>query len=160
MRNPGAGLLAFCRTEKAVAAFGYSASTAYAGPPAWHASCECKFVMKNLTLETTVVGIVLVAAWAAPAMVHAEKSFFSAGVTNVAAENGKILDGKITERTADGITVAGYTLVVNSATAITTKGGEKAKLDDLKVGDRVRVIIAKATDGNVVALSIEVGAAT
>lgn len=114
--------------------------------------------MKIQTLKTIIVGMVLASAGATPAIVRAEPSF-KAGAANVAAESGKTLNGIITEKSEDGITVAGQVLLVNSATAI-TKEGEKAKADDLKVGDRVKVITAKTTDGKVVALSIEVGAAT
>lgn len=134
-----------------------SPSIAYARDSAWHASCDRTFVMKNQTLAATVVGIVLVAAWAAPAMVHAEKSF-DAGIVTIAAESGRILSGKIAEKSDVGITVAGQALVVNSATAI-TKDGAKAKLEELKVGDHVKVITGKTADGKIVALSIEVASA-
>lgn len=110
--------------------------------------------MKNQTLTTTVVGIVLVAAWAAPAMVHAEK-YSSGGATTIVAESGRVLSGRIAEKSDVGITVAGQSLVVNSATAI-TKDGAKAKLEELKVGDNVKVITGKTADGKIVALSIEV----
>lgn len=113
--------------------------------------------MKTQSLKKFIVGLAFASAMAIPAIVHAQQPSSPSTKSEVTASETSV-SGKITEKTSRAITVSGQSIAVTSATSI-TKGGERVKLEDLKVGDRVSVSTIKTEDGRILAVTVEASSA-
>lgn len=108
--------------------------------------------MKVKTKKAMQVSLLLATMVAAPVMMQAIEA--GPGLGRASANADKV-SGKVEAKTTDSLSVNGHTVQVTNVTTI-TKDGAPIKIGDVNVGDKVSAVTIKASDGRLLAVSIEV----
>lgn len=107
------------------------------------------------TLKTLKTCFIFASVLALPAVVASAGQYSSqVDKSSLPPENDAIV-GKLTRKTDSAISVAGQMILVSTATNI-IKAGSIIRLEDLTVGDKVKVVVVKGEEGALQATSIEV----
>jgi hypothetical protein len=112
--------------------------------------------MKKISNPKTTVLSILVASLllAVPVLAQSDKTHPpDAPAPGLASDQGTI-NGQVAAKSQKGLTVAGQSVLVDSATALTKEGGQAIKLDDINVGDKVSVTTIKRVDGKLQAVAV------
>lgn len=102
----------------------------------------------------TITLMALTACSAPPAKGAQTNEASSAKVASMFNHN-KEITGKVTAKSASGITVGSTMVAVTDSTSF-LKSGQTISLDDIQVGDQVKVVATPGPGGKLTAVSIQV----
>lgn len=111
--------------------------------------------MKTHALKTTVLSFITASALMSPIVVGAKDANPAANAAPTASA-GKSVSGKVGDKGANSLTIDGTKYMVSDSTTF-TKGGLPIKIDDVKVGDQVRVTLADENGTQATAIEVEAG---
>src|SRR5207245_824764 len=97
--------------------------------------------MQTHTRKTALVSFIIASALMTPVFASAKDQAERPATPAPSASANKTVAGKVTERDAISITIDGTKYAVNDSTTF-TKAGLPVKIDDIKVGDQVRLTVS------------------